>query len=245
MSNQSQPAILPATLPAGTRTRYGNEATSELTLTDERRYHGNWSGFAHQISLGAYIIDWDLVAVQAAVPAEEDRPIQAGDWVECVRDWGSCGGLCLGERHKVNYAYKLDSGELGVQFENGFTWVASRFKRVSGPHPTSSVPVGTGNAQSSGTGDVDRKACSDGMCGACENCLRRARERWESKRDPYTEHRLSVDEHADTSLYTTGHASARLEAWSRAEKPRVTNRAQRKQMAAGHPASWPSNEGEE
>ncbi len=255
MSNQPQPAILPATLPAGTRTRYGNEATSELRLTAAGGYHGSWACFPLPTQFEVSVIDWDLVAVQAAVPAEEDRPIQAGDWVECVRDWGSCGGLCLGERHKVNYAYKLDSGELGVQFENGFTWVASRFKRVDGPHPkdsaepqrvTSAVATASSVAPAVPDTGLLREQCRecsaptalrDGLCVYCNRQTRGG----ESARQ-------EMD--SDVAYAARGNprnvaAERRLEAWSRAEKPRVTNRAQRKQMAAGHPSGWPSCEGEE
>jgi len=35
-------------------------------------------------------------------------------------------------------------------------------------------------------------ACSDALCGGCDDCLRRTRERWEAKHDPYAEHRRKI-----------------------------------------------------
>lgn len=40
-------------------------------------------------------------------------------------------------------------------------------------------------------------------------------------------------------------ARARLAAWELAGKPRMASAAERKSLAAGHPSTWPSNEGED
>lgn len=250
MPDQRQPAILPATLPAGTRTRYGNEATSELTLDAKCGvYCGHFAGFSGTLAFGVVAIDWDLVAVQAAVPAEEDRPIQAGDWVEVTSGNDS---LPLSSRHAVRASWEDQYGDKYLDLD-GFGlggWDLDRFRRVDGPHPEKtpleqrvesilygvdpgiseqgtvsrvtmrggqiesieSVPVGTGNAQSSGMGEAP-------------------------KRDPYTEHRLNVDERADTWLRTTAESARRSLRWEQAEKPRVTNAADQRELRKPHPWS--------
>jgi len=132
---KSQPEVLPATLPAGTRTRYGNEATSELTLTDQRKYAGGWVGFADTLSFSAESINWNLVAVQAAVPAEEDRPIQVGDWVECGEK--PTGAIAPHARVKVDRVCFGKSGEPLLGIADSWHY-AIMFKRVAGPHPAKS-----------------------------------------------------------------------------------------------------------
>jgi len=219
MSNQSQPAILPATLPAGTRTRYGNEATSELTLlAASERYCGHFTGFSGPVTFGVAVIDWDLVAVQAAVPAEKDRPIQAGDWVEVTSGNDS---LPLSSRHAVRASWEDQYGDKYLDLD-GFGlggWDLDRFRRVDGPHPQSADEPTTASCPE----------CQKIGFGHYPGCSR------QPLVDPYTEHRVNVDERADTWVYTTGYASARLEAWSRAEKPRVRNTADQREFRKAHP----------
>lgn len=155
---------------------------------------------------------------------DADRPIQAGDWVECVDNGSRRDRLTVGARYQVERVRgdalmarpQLDL--YGVE-SPVFGWCLSRFKRVDGPHPETATIV-TGNAQSSVAGEAP-------------------------KRDPYTEHRLALDCYSRATTDSHERNVAARKRMDRAEKPRVTNRAQQKQMAAGHPASWPSNEGEE
>jgi hypothetical protein len=162
-----------------------------------------------------------------------DRPIQAGDWVE----W-----------RNASYSVKLVVDELLQLVGVDGWWRVARFKRVDGPHPEkvcdhifsnseeccvychkprsecyeeqdSSAPVGTGNAQSSGMGEKCR-SCSSGIalpkhdyCVYCSN-------RFEKDGGAF-----SFDDDDSTALL----------AGLRAEKPRVTNRAEAAELAKPHP----------
>jgi hypothetical protein len=250
---ERQPDVLPLTLPAGTRFEccpgYLMVFTGEARLTHSRDYNGDCR------SIDGRGLDFDESAVEPAcvdwtsvpLPEPADRPIQAGDWVECVDADSALTHLTLGHRYQV---VELSGRELVFE-AGGLYWYASRFKCVDGPHveamaPTSPVPpprpLTPGN-----TGD-----CL--LCGAAcgyahkPGCPAKPTASATPKRDPYTEHRLTVE--PDSACLRDPKpealaARARLAAWERSEQPRVANRAERKQLAAGHPSGWPSNEGEE
>lgn len=134
----------------------------------------------------------ELVSARRAAAAE--RPIQAGDWVECLP---GKQGLRLkdGERYEVERVIR-DRGANICLVGHGTAFDAYRFKRVDGPHPkTASEPkcrnvsggivdnphrfnesgmcvfchhertVGTGNAQSSVPGEV-KPTCANHLDGA-------------------------------------------------------------------------------
>src|SRR6478609_1346343 len=273
MTNQSSP--LPKTLPAGTRSKSGETALSELRLTDGRyvgRWRSSWNG-DYEGSLHVANVVWTEVPI---TPPIEDRPIQAGDWVECVESCGTpTDGTSPGERFavaKVTTFFAVPGLEL--KGRQG-VWLASRFKRVDGPHPALSYakaeremeahlasinsgryPSGVDAPCSELPNSVAPAVPDTGLLRECdhcgesvgcaENCVTRADE---PRPDPYTAHRLAMEpdsmcflEPSDAALK----ARARNEAALRreAERPRG-NPAERKSLAAGHPASWPSNEGED
>lgn len=257
---QSQPEVLPKTLPAGARNHNGIVFLSEMRLAGEQ-YNGRVrfrDGTESVRDIHLRTIDWTSVPL----PEPADRPIQAGDWVECVDENRAYRKLRAGDRYEVAIVDRLADGSPGIALagDAGLWWAAHRFKRVDGPHPDttecmcascfeggcfgeqecalagdgkwycvkvclsealerygahkdSSVPIGTGNAQSSGAGE-------------------------DPKRDPYTEHRTIVEPYFANTRPLTSEAiaaRARLEAWSRAEKPRVTNRAEAAELAKPHP----------
>lgn len=191
-------------------------------------------------------------------PTPEARPIQAGDWVECVGDYPVKAEVKQGCRYRVALTEVNSFGEPCLRVSPaGLRISTAMFKRVDGPHPNSSepgayelmeccgrerdkdgcpnphcecpapvkpssVPVGTGNAQSSGTG------------GAV---------------DPYTEHRLKREpmwlrEPEPTDPEARKRTEDWLAALAQSERP-TRSRAERASLEAGHPASWLSNEGEE
>lgn len=214
---ESQPAELPMTLPAGTRMadEYVCVATSTCTLRgsvyhDGLAYWADWECFGG--SADGYVlprdIDWTSVPI---TPPIEDRPIQAGDWVECV-DTDGAVYLRLGARYLVataSYALVIEADD-GDQYAYG----RERFKRVDGPHPVE-------------TDWCDH--CGE-SAGCAENCVTRADE---PKLDPYTAHRLK--EPACFTSMADLEARARNEAALRreAERPRLT--ADARELAKPHP----------
>lgn len=165
------PGVLPLKLPAGTRTIYGNTFHGEVTLDGAAQvYLGRTSEGGPVLAFHAVSIAWSTVPVPDATPESEearpDRPIQAGDWVECVRSVGSGGRLTIGERKLVTTVYEM-AGDEKVSFDqNDFYWLASRFKRVDGPHQMEAV-----NPAEELCASCERPA---GCC--AENCAVRPRE---------------------------------------------------------------------
>src|SRR6478752_3239035 len=134
---KSQPAELPLTLPKGTRSKSGETALSELRLTDGRyvgRWRSSWNG-DYEGSLHVANVVWTEAPI---TPPIKDRPIRAGDWVECVNlEFAYPSDLLrIGGCYQV---VDLKDGELVVC---GYSWLASRFKRVDGPHPVTTEEPG-------------------------------------------------------------------------------------------------------
>lgn len=169
---ESQPAELPLTLPAGTRSKhkmpYVSEKTATLSPLHGGCYMGDW-GEAHVSGIEAEWIDWTSVPI---APPVEDRPIQAGDWLECVNATCRDEALTVGERYQVERMFEQSDPRRpqfalhGVE-SPAFGWCASRFKRVEGPHP---VEVGEVKAHDGpvvvvrdGHGNIDTVP----QCGGC------------------------------------------------------------------------------
>jgi len=220
----------------------------------------------------------------------EDRPIQAGDWVECVNATDA-GELELGARYQVDVVTMGSLGVVNVGLAStGITRHDYRFKRVDGPHPVNAstdsiLCYECSEHDGLGDGDMLRVVCAQcplgekpeakyepgdprahaycKECGVtvvagtrcefplCAKCSERRNP--PAKRDPYTEYRLNKSEvmvEKATWDYPQNqwvrHTREADEAALRreAERPRG-NPAERKSLAAGHPASWPSNEGED
>ncbi|HYQ47116.1 MAG TPA: hypothetical protein VER11_34335 [Polyangiaceae bacterium] len=266
---QSQPEVLPATLPAGARNCNGIVFLSEMRLNGEC-YNGRVrfvSGAEEVGDVHIRTVDWASVPVAQLEPA--DRPIQAGDWVECVNQ-GTATFLRQGEKYLIESVQALDGNRRLQLLGSAIFWREFRFKRVEGPHSesaperepccmadaggyacscprprlhpdklcagceqpvgycaencpdrsreNSSVPVGTGNAQSSGMGEKCR-SCSSGVAlpkhDYCVYC---------SNRFEKDEGAFSFDDDDSTALFV-GLAS---------EQPRVSA-ATRKMLAGGHP----------
>jgi hypothetical protein len=175
-------------------------------------------------------------ARRSQLTATPDRPIQAGDWVECV-DARVSVHLVLG--HEYHVAEVTGAGWFVLTGVDCTMYAPFRFKRVDGPHPAKEAlcqaceqPAGY-CAENCPTRPRDEPACSeckapaalDPDCGMCGYCKRRAQPvaMW-----------IFPSELA---------ARQRLAAIERKERPRVT--ATSRMLAAGHPVGWPSNEGEE
>src|SRR6478735_3364760 len=102
---QSQPDVLPKTLPKGTRFKYGDVAwlAQETMILKEGSvmYIGPIRAGKNRDSMAqARYVDW--TSVPLSEPA--DRPIQAADWVECVNAYlrwnrGLAPELTLGARN--------------------------------------------------------------------------------------------------------------------------------------------------
>jgi hypothetical protein len=172
---------------------------------------------------------------------DADRPIQAGDWVECVDARGTAY-LETGRRYEVavsNYA-----GIVLANFQSRHAYDADRFKRVDGPHPES-VPVVNADAQSSGafedTGEasVCRSCPSPATHGDyCVYCANETEGGCDSREhiDMVTMVQMREGKMSDGSpIRGELAARARLEAWSRAEKPRVRNTADQREFRKPHP----------
>lgn len=251
---ERQPDVLPLTLPVGTLASSGDDrATAELRLrgtpSGDLAYWGRWNGE----SADSYYRPRDICWPSVPLPEPADRPIQAGDWVECIGDYPVRAEVKQGCRYRVAFTEINSFGEPCLRVSPvGLRISTAMFKRVDGPHVETMTQLEkTVRAQLYGVdpghserGVVSRVTMAGGKIVAVEpvppSGVGEA-----TKRDPYTEHRLRVEELADSWRYRDLQAMQRLAAWERAEKPRVTNRAERKQLAAGHPNGWPSNEGEE
>jgi len=174
---------------------------------------------------------------------EADRPIQAGDWVECVDRHGTAF-LDLGKLYEVAAVH---DGVVLANCPTRHAYESSRFKRVDGPHPkdsaepqrvTSAVATASSVAPAVPDTGLLREQCRecraptalrDGLCVYCNRQTRGG----ESARQ-------EMD--SDVAYAARGNprnvaAERRLEAWSRAEKPRVTNRAEAAELAKPHPWS--------
>jgi hypothetical protein len=279
MSDQThyerQPDVLPLTLPAGTRSTCGSVATVELQLRKASlfdgacAYWGRWDDDGPHVGLSyfrAHAIDWTSVPLPAT-PEPADRPIQAGDWVECIEHWvHSSPPQGIGDRFEVTHLGAL--GSLCFAEYPCVAWLVERFKRVDGQHAETATPlektvraqlygVDPGHSergvvsrvtiaggkivavepiQSSGAGEA--RKCESCGAGApigmrfCTYCPGRAEGDICALNDEDFEARNEA-------------ARERMAGMDRSERPRVTNRAERKQLAAGHPSGWPSNEGED
>jgi hypothetical protein len=226
---EKQPDVLPLTLPAGTRTRMGLIACGAGWRFNDALgvYAGEVADYPGGPVRNSYVVcrpeqvNWETVPVPLPAPAA-DRPIQAGDWVECIEHWSrSSPPQGIGDRFEV--VGMVGSSLCFAEYPCA-AWLVERFKRVDGPH-------------------CDRIAtqCSDAQCGGCDSCINRQRDYYAeltTKRDPYTEHRLAVE--PDSACMRDPKpealaARARLAAWERAEKPRVANRAEARELAKLHP----------
>jgi hypothetical protein len=135
---ERQPEVLPLTLPAGTRSIEGFGGTLKSTAhLKGNLYHGEWQrvGGVFRLVHPDNVL-WSTVPVPLPEPA--DRPIQAGDWLECV---GAVGTNLL----KVGRRYLVTGFD-----RNGWLWFdgvdctgysPDRFKRVDGPHAEQAAPV--------------------------------------------------------------------------------------------------------
>lgn len=90
-----------------------------------------------------------------------ERPVQVGDWVECVNDCSARDHLiCAGERYRVlAVSFELERVSLfGVEDAGDCGWNITRFKRVDGPHTA-----------------AECAHCGE-SAGCAENCVTRATE---------------------------------------------------------------------
>ena len=245
MKDNTPPSTLPSSLPAGTLFVYYDATwvAQETMALDEAGlfYWGKVTangGGSRDGKAQARLVDWSSVtAPQLATPVEA-RPIRAGDWVECVRATGSGAGLTVGQRRQVGAAFDI-GGEWKVAFVGvEFFWLASRFKRVDGPHPetSSSGATGTGNAPSVASGEV-KPTCSE--CGAVAPLLASFKCEYCDKRK-LCDARIAALTDEDRRMVEP---RKRLAAIEQRERPRVT--ATRTMLDRGHPVCWPSNEGED
>jgi|SRR6478735_1694959 len=245
-----QPDVLPKTLPVGTRTRVGEVATDELRFTTdvyEQGYSGTWASGGRNPYAGtasAKAVDWTSVPI---TPPVKDRPIQAGDWLECVNATCRDEALTVGERYQVERMSEQSDPRrpqfalVGVE-SPAFGWCASRFKRVDGPHPVSEVEQLCASCEQPAGYCAENCAVRPRECsechalaalfqadGLCAYCVRRLNDSDEEQRESMDGPRAKPKVRAHTE------AALRREA----ERPRG-NPAERKSLAAGHPASWPS-----
>jgi hypothetical protein len=154
--------------------------------------------------------------------------IQAGDWVECIEHWfHSSPPQGIGDRFEV--AGVVD-GSLCFAEYPGVSWLPERFKRVDGPHPETGVVTaheGPVVVVRDGYGNIDTVP-------QCQSCSAVATHgRWCA----YCGHREEREPIGDQSQnsWENIQAGRRLAAIDRSEKPRVTNRAEARELEKLHP----------
>ena len=185
--------------------------------------------------------------------AESNRPIQAGDWVECVQQCGTPDdGTSPGERFVVAKVTDfLDVPGFELKGRKNI-WLASRFKRVDGPRPAVAdegpepVLLHAG-ADNGSPGYLHYLGLSDNLCstpecaargvvatenGQCVYCACSTSEGTDTRAESDAVLRWSTDQHPRNV-----EPRKRLAAWELAGKPRVRNAADAKAFALPHP--WP------
>ncbi len=97
-----QPAELPASLPAGTRNKFGSYTAATVVALLEGKYRGQWRNEARGSTGGGYLdpenIDWATVPLPTQEPGE---PL--------AEPCAACGGP--GGRRHVGAAYRLDNAD--------------------------------------------------------------------------------------------------------------------------------------
>jgi hypothetical protein len=182
-----------------------------------------------------------------------ERPIQAGDWVECV-DEGTGALVKLGQRYLVNRLSGRDSIVVVLEGGGHSTLWETRFKRVDGPHPEAmappalpltpppispSAPTGTCLGCGADIGYAHRPGCTwapkaevkptCSECGAAAKLSGGMCAYCDYSTDEGKVDRIGRDEFARCATETNPRrdkkAAERLEAMARAERPRVTRDA--------------------
>jgi hypothetical protein len=212
MSNHPQPETLPNTLPLGIKAA-GLNLMSDARLIQTPTgpaYAGSWQD-------GNNLVAWDAPASQVDWGSVE-RPIQAGDWVECTKACGTIvDGIKEGERFRVARLEKFFDAPGLVLHCRGGIWIADRFKRVDGPHPERFSCKVCDQSHASAY-EHQFNSADRGYCASCyQIAARKVRGAQDAsvpvetvnaqpskvgeaaKRDPYTEHSL----HDQASRITT------------------------------------------
>ncbi len=250
-----QPERLPATLPAGTRFKYGSstwEADEELRLDLRDPSHPRYVGLLlhkqsdARDSFGmAARVDWSSVPA----PPEYAEPPHASEchptiaWLECAgchRLTPAPGGVC-----NVCHSQLTPTP--------GSDWPPCRDCGGS-VHPGASGPGGV--CGSCAVNPSPSPTCSEckapavltecygGMlCGYCADSLEDGHGDREHI-DMVTARQMLKAEMSDGSPIPGELAARKRLAAIEQKRPRV-NAAERRQMEAGHPIGWPSNEGED
>lgn len=228
-----QPSTLPAKLPKGTRTLAGSKAASELHLVIAS-YVGDWNRGENMVFCGAISardINWSSVPK----PSEPE-----GDLCEC------CG--VAKATHTLGGARVADSCVSSKRSRILNDILARRAAQASADcRRCGCVPCECDNpVRPAGLAERHCPECGVTVVAGpqvefplCAKCVERRAPMLKATRpDP------RMVQRDDAKPGMTPGARARLAAWSRAERPRG-NPAERKMLAAGHPVSWPSCEGEE
>lgn len=233
--DNTPPSPLPETLPVGTLYRTAVSPECLFRFREEaKRGFSSWGapvyfGKIARIDPGEDLaqdgmaqvgmVDW---AHWRTLIAAQDRPIQAGDWVECV-DAGRFQSIENGQRYRVERVHMFGmSGDLYLEGRLS-NYGAFRFKRVDGPHPE-----------------------AHGRCDECGNlpenhhsltcsCSTHVVDPVTPQPDPYVTRRLA---RIARGYVERPAATARLEAGLRSERVRpVASARARRELALPHPWS--------
>lgn len=257
---EARPYPLPPTLPAGTRINHKDwYATSVLTLNRSHSgYDGEYDGAEADRSgprPGHFFPDsilWSSVPIPDATP----ECAACGPASQTLHPLAGDTSFSIGLRGELICVACSDRPALVCE-------------RIRARRAAISTP-GSGEARSESDcrkcgepvcvcGDRAQPLCStpaclargvvathSGMCGYCAHShgISINGKRWREVPDVDRE---SADDEVlseTVKLPEQFYARARLAVWELAGKPHRVNQAERKSLAAGHPSTWPSNEGE-